>query len=309
MLRALITGINGFVGKYLAKELMGNGYLVSGIGRGDCDLSSVSYYDIDLLNSIALQRTLHEIKPEWVFHLAGIASVQYSWENPDQTFEVNVLGTINLINALKGLNTQGLVFVGSSEVYGPGKFIGEMFSEASPLNPQSPYATSKFAAESVALQLGKKVGLPIIGVRPFNHIGPGQTQGFVVPDFAREIVSAARGDRRIRVGRLDVYRDFTDVRDVVRAYRLLAEKGRPWETYNVCSGEARQLSHIMDYMCEQYGNLQVLLDEAKLRPTENIFSVGDNHKIYDITGWKPTYKLEDSLKDVLAEWQVRLSTE
>jgi len=305
-LQALITGVNGFVGKYLAKELQEKGYSVSGIGMGQFDLPDVQYKEVNITDQIALERAMKELRPDMIFHLAGVASVGHSWLDPKASFEVNVIGTINLLESLKGQDVRAIINVSSSELYGPGRRLGERFSESMPPNPQSPYATSKYASERISLQLGQMYKLPVIVTRPFNHIGIGQNEGFVVPDFARQIIEASKRDESIRVGRLDVYRDFTDVRDIVRAYRLLAEKGQQGETYNICSGEAKKISDILDLMRAERGNLSVELDESKLRPVENIYSVGDNNKIRTAVTWEPIYSIEDSLKGVLAEWENRL---
>jgi len=304
--RALITGVNGFVGKYLVQELQGKGYSLSGLGMGPFDLPGVHYKEVNILNRIELEQAIEELNPELVFHLAGLASVSHSWRDPKASFEVNVIGTINLLQSLKGRDVRSIVYVGSSEIYGPGRRVGEKFCETTAPNPQSPYATSKYAAERIALQLGQVHKLPVILTRPFNHIGVGQNEGFVVPDFARQIIEASKRDESIRVGRLDVYRDFTDVRDIVRAYRLLAEKGQAGETYNICSGVGRKISDILDLMRMEYGNLNVELDESKMRPVENIYSVGDNQKIRTAIGWEPLYPIEDSLRGILAEWEHKL---
>lgn len=305
--RALITGVNGFVGKYLVQELQEKGYSVSGIGMGPFERQGVGYQNVNLLDPQALKQALEEMKPEVIFHLAGMASVSYSWREPKAAFEVNVLGTVNLLEAVKERKLQAFVYVGSSEVYGPGRCLGEKFKETTPPNPQNPYATSKYAAERILLQLGRMYQLPVILTRPFNHIGVGQSEGFVVPDFARQIIEASKQNNPIRVGRLDVFRDFTDVRDIVRAYRLLAEKGQAGETYNLCSGEGRKISDILEIMCAEYGNLRVELDERKIRPVENIYSVGDNNKIRSAIGWEPLYPIETSLRAVLTEWEKRLA--
>ncbi|MDR3541805.1 MAG: GDP-mannose 4,6-dehydratase [Desulfosporosinus sp.] len=305
-MRALITGVNGFVGRYLVRELQGKRHSVSGIGRGPFEMEGVWYKDVNLMDREALKQAIDEINPELIFHLAGIASVSYSWREPQVAFEVNVIGTINLLEAVKERQIQSVVYVGSSEVYGPGHRLGEKFNETTSPNPQNPYATSKYSAERIMLQMGQMYKLPVILTRPFNHIGVGQNEGFVVPDFARQIIEASKRDEGIRVGRLDVYRDFTDVRDIVRAYSLLAEKGQPGETYNICSGEGRKISDILDLMRRKYGNLNVEPDESKMRPVENIYSVGDNNKIRTEIGWEPHYLIEDSLSGVLAEWEIRL---
>jgi len=304
--RALITGVNGFVGKYLVQELQEKGYSVCGIGMGPFNLAGVHYKEVNILDRLELEQAMKELNPDIVFHLAGLASVSHSWRDPKASFEVNVIGTINLLESLKWREVQSIVYVGSSEIYGPGRRIGEKFCETTSPNPQSPYATSKYAAERIALQLGQAYKLPVILTRPFNHIGVGQNEGFVVPDFARQILEASKRGESIRVGRLDVYRDLTDVRDIVRAYRLLAEKGLEGETYNICSGVGRKISDILDLMRMEYGNLNVELDESKMRPVENIYSVGDNNKIRTAIGWEPLYPIEDSLRGVLAEWEHKL---
>ncbi len=306
-MRIFITGINGFVGNYLVQYLQKSGHLVSGIGQGEMDIPGVQYEDVNILDKPALEKVIRETKPDWVFHLSGIASVQYSWLHPAETIKVNVLGTINLLEVLAGSAVKAIVIVGSSEVYGPGRHIGEMFNEEHGHNPQSPYATSKCAAESMAMQLGKMHKLPIIAVRPFNHIGVRQKLGFAVPDFAREIIEAKINKKSIRVGYLDVYRDFTDVRDVVRAYAMLADKGKAGEIYNICSGKANKMSDILDMMRTEYGNPEILIDENKFRPSENVYSVGDNTKIRMAVGWEPEISIEESLQAVLQEWENRLS--
>ncbi|WP_242833209.1 GDP-mannose 4,6-dehydratase [Desulfosporosinus acidiphilus] len=302
----MITGINGFVGKYLAKELLEYGYTVSGIGMGRFELCDNQYRDINILDKNILKQAVEELNPDLVFHLAGNASVSRSWTDPKASFDANVVGTINLLESLNGRDIKSIIIVSSSEIYGPGKLFGERFAESMPPNPQNPYATSKYAAERIALQLGQMYKLPIINTRPFNHIGVSQSEGFVVPDFARQIIEASKGDGIIRVGRLDVYRDFTDVRDIVRAYRLLAEKGLAGETYNICSGEGRKISDILQLMCTEYDDLAVQLDEKKIRPSENIYAVGDNSKIKSAVGWEPSYAIEDSLREVLNEWKNRM---
>ena len=301
--RALITGVNGFVGKYLVRELQEKGYSVSGLGMGTFDLPGVHYKEVNIMDRVGLKQAMEELNPDIVFHLAGIASVSNSWRDPKTTFEVNVIGTINLLESLKGREVRAIVYVGSSEIYGPGRRLGEKFCETTSPNPQNPYATSKYAAERIALQLGQAYKLPVILTRPFNHIGVGQNEGFVVPDFARQIIEASKRDESIRVGRLDVYRDFTDVRDIVRAYCMLGEKGQAGETYNICSGVGRKISDILDLMRAEYENLDVELDESKMRPVENIYSVGDNDKIRTAIGWEPLYPIEDSLRAVLSEWE------
>lgn len=305
-MRALITGVNGFVGKYLVKELQEKGYSVNGIGMGTFDLPGGHYKEVNIMDRIELEQAMVELNPDMVFHLAGIASVSQSWRDPKTSFEVNVIGTINLLESLKGRELRSIVYVGSSEIYGPGRRLDDKFSETTSPNPQNPYATSKYAAERIALQLGQVYKIPVIITRPFNHIGVGQNEGFVVPDFARQIIEASKRDESIRVGRLDVYRDFTDVRDIVRAYRLLAEKGQAGETYNICSGEGRTIGDILDIMRAEHGNLNVELDESKIRPVENIYSVGDNNKMQTAIGWEPLYPIQDSLRGVLAEWEKRL---
>lgn len=306
-MRALITGVNGFVGAYLVKELQEEGYSVCGIGMGLFDLPGVLYKEVNIMDRIELALAMEELDPDIVFHLAGIASVINSWRDPKASFEVNVIGTINLLESLKGREVRKIVYVGSSEVYGPGRRLGDKFSETSSPNPQNPYATSKYAAERITLQLGQMYKLPVILTRPFNHVGVGQSEGFVVPDFARQLIETSKLDGSIRVGRLDVYRDFTDVRDIVRAYRLLAEKGQAGETYNICTGIGRKIIEILDLMRTKYGNLKVELDESKIRPVENIYSVGKNDKIRAAIGWEPLYPIEESLKAVLSEWEKRLS--
>ena len=236
-MRALITGGKGFVGQWLAAHLK------------DCgDEVVVVDVETDVADGVALSKVVTEAAPEAIYHLAALTHVGESWDNPSQVLRVNVIGTAELLAAARSLARPPTVLVVSSaEVYGVVTPQQLPLDESTPTAPATPYAASKLAAEAVALQAWRGYGQPVIVVRPFNHIGPGQSPNFAVPALAKRIVEARRsGATSLRVGTLTTRRDFTDVRDVVVAYRLLIERGVPGSTYNVCSGKDVAISEVAD---------------------------------------------------------------
>lgn len=298
-MRALITGANGFVGKYLSKELLENGYEVI---RTDINGEDVRH--LNLLDQESVTRFLSECKPDYIFHLAGQAAVGLSWSIPKETFEINVCGTINLIEACHKSSVKSkLIIIGSSDQYGIVRPEDFPICETIPLNPQSPYAISKRAQEEISLLLARSYGLEIVLTRSFNHIGAGQRKGFVVSDFSSQIVEIEAGKREpvISVGNLSARRDFTDVRDVVRAYRLLAKKGRSGEIYNVGSGKAISILEILDLLIKlSKTEIKVFQDPEKLRYVDVPLIVCNPEKIKRDTGWEPKYNISDTLKNVLS---------
>ncbi|GHV08638.1 GDP-mannose 4,6-dehydratase [Clostridia bacterium] len=289
--RALITGGGGFVGRHLRNELEASGYTVFGIDR-----IADSYNDIiDLLDKSALADYVRAKKPDVIFHLAAQSSVALSWTNPADTFNLNVCATINLLDAVKSERPHSsVVIVGTSSQYDAklGKII-----ETDPQNPQDPYGISKKAQEEMARLYAKAYNLRVCMTRSFNHIGPGQRRGFLVPDLCAGIKA-----RKLKVGNLEAIRDFTDVRDVVRAYRLLAEQGKSGEAYNVGSGKGLKISEILQMLISLAGcEIKIEQDEAKLRPLDNPIAVCDNTKLRETTGWTPEISLEQSLRDSFSE--------
>jgi GDP-4-dehydro-6-deoxy-D-mannose reductase len=294
-MRALITGGEGFVGQWLATHLKSLG-----------DEVAVIDIETDVADGAAVRRVMADVAPEAVYHLAAMTHVGESWENPSEVLRVNVLGTAEILAAARatGGNTRVLV-VSSAEVYGVVTPDQLPLGEDTPTAPASPYAASKLAAEAVALQAWRGYGQPVVIVRPFNHIGPGQSPNFFVPALAKRIVEARRsGTRSLRVGTLTTRRDFTDVRDVVTAYRLLIESGVPGEVYNVCSGRDVAMSEVAAQLLELAGaDLTLETDPALVRPVDVPVLRGDPTRLREVTGWQSVVPLATTLADVLASWE------
>jgi GDP-4-dehydro-6-deoxy-D-mannose reductase len=262
--------------------------------------------ETDVADGAAVRRVMADVAPEAVYHLAAMTHVGESWENPSEVLRVNVLGTAEILAAARatGGNARVLV-VSSAEVYGVVTPDQLPLGEDIPTAPASPYAASKLAAEAVALQAWRGYGQPVVIVRPFNHIGPGQSPNFFVPALAKRIVEARRsGTRSLRVGTLTTRRDFTDVRDVVTAYRLLIESGVPGEVYNVCSGRDVAMSEVAAQLLELAGaDLTLETDPALVRPVDVPVLRGDPTRLREVTGWQSVVPLATTLADVLASWE------
>lgn len=262
---------------------------------------------MDLRDSIAVTKSVREIKPDIVVHLAGQSSVPESFSDPMLTYDVNFLGTFNLLCALKESGFKGcMLYVGSGEVYGLVDPVQMPIVENCPLKPRNPYAVSKLAAESLCYQWSQTESFKIVLVRPFNHIGPGQSERFVVSDFAKQVVEIKRRMRlpKIFVGDIDVTRDFTDVRDVVRAYTLLLKYGVNGEVYNVCSGKEQSVRSILEMLIKLSDvTAEAVQDQSRLRKSEQRRIVASYEKLHRTTGWQPAFSLEQTLQDVLTGWE------
>lgn len=303
-MRALITGSQGFVGKYLRQELEASGYEVIGLDvqPGENTIQA------DLLNPEQLAATVRQAKPDAVFHLAGQADVAKSWKIPQKTMEINVIAAVNLMEAVRAFDPSvRMVMVGSSDQYGNLGEAGRLVSEQLETNPQTPYAVSKKAQEEMARVYVRAYGMNICMTRSFNHGGAGQRLGFLIPDFASGIVKVERGEAKsLKVGNLTSRRDFTHVRDVVRAYRMIAEKGKPGEVYNVGSGVTYSAREILDKLCEMADcPIPVEQDPARMRPSDTPVICCDHSKLTHDTGWQPQIPLEDILSDTLCCWRGR----
>jgi GDP-4-dehydro-6-deoxy-D-mannose reductase len=298
-MRALITGASGFVGRHLTDHLTSRGDEVIGSDRseGGPDLSDLPGWE----------RLCAEVKPEVVYHLAGDADVGGSWHHPVETFRANAEGTLNLLLAARSAGVQRVLNVGSADVYGRVPPDQLPITESHPLVPLSPYAASKIAADYLGLQATLGYGFEVIRVRAFNHIGPGQSEHFVAPAIAMNIArNELDGSDTIPVGNLTPQRDLTDVRDVVRAYRLLIESGEPGEVYNVCSGAAVAISDIGAQLLELATHPMRLVDDpARQRPVDLPILVGDNSKLTGQTGWRPEIPLSTTLKDLMEDCRSR----
>lgn len=264
--------------------------------------------EIDIAEPGALSPKLAAAAPEVIYHLAALTHVGRSWEEPAETFRVNVLGTIELLEAVRALGSPcRVVLISSAEVYGAGD--GGVLDEAAALRPVTPYAASKVAAEFAGLQSFLGRGIHTVIARPFNHVGPGQAEFFVVSALARRIVEAEQsGDHVVRVGNLAAQRDFTDVRDVVRAYRELAEFGVAGEVYNVCSGFTRPVAELFDVLREHSTtSIEAKVDDQLFRPVDVERIVGSSKKLESLSGWTPAIPLEETVIDVLDDWRRRLT--
>jgi GDP-4-dehydro-6-deoxy-D-mannose reductase len=293
-MRALITGGKGFVGQWLAAHLKDHG-----------DEVAVIDLETDVADGTAVRRVLHDVAPDAIYHLAAMTHVGESWEDPSQVLRVNVLGTAEVLAAARTRPQARVLVVSSAEVYGVVGPEQLPLGESTPTAPASPYAASKLAAEAVALQAWRGYRQPVIVVRPFNHIGPGQSPNFFVPALAKRIVEARRsGAGSLRVGTLTTRRDFTDVRDVVVAYRLLIERGAPGEVYNVCSGRDVAMSEVAAQLLALAGaDLTLETDPELVRPVDVPVLRGDAGRLRAATGWQPSIPLATTLADVLASWE------
>ena len=303
-MRVLVTGSSGFVGRHLVRHLVESGHeplcfdLIEPVGG---QTASLRTHIGDLQDVAGIAQHVRTLKPDGCIHLGGIAFVPMGWTDPGLVFSVNVTGTINLLEAFRAeAPAARMVVVTSSEVYGmtPRK---EVITEKHPLTPSNLYGVSKMAADLSAQLYAKRYNMPIVVARPLNHIGPGQSPRFVTSAFAEQLIDIAHGKKKpaMRVGNLETERDFTDVRDVARAYRLLLEKGRPGEAYNITSGTRVRIRTVLDQLCELAGvHPQIDVDPQLYRPTDSS-PVIETVKIREEAGWRPEIPLRTTLQDIL----------
>ena len=301
-MRALITGSRGFVGGYLRKELEVHGYTVFGLDIA-ADEQTIAG---DITNPEQLRDILRAVQPDVIFHLAGQANVALSWQIPQKTFELNAIGLINLLEALRQEKPGArVVGVGSSDQYGNLGALGQNVTEETQMKPQSPYAVTKKAQEEIAAVYARAYGIQICMTRSFNHAGAGQKRGFMIPDFASGIARVESGKAEfLLVGNLSAQRDFTHVKDIVRAYRLLAEQGKSGEVYNIGSQVVYSAQEILDRLCAMATcEIPVRQDPAKMRPSDTPVICCDHSKLTRDTGWVPEIGMDVILKEVLEEWR------
>ena len=300
-MRVLVTGSKGFVGHWLIAHLEGEGDEVVGVDT-----------EVDITGPAGLTEAVVDAEPDAICHLAALASVGASWGDRHATYEVNTLGTANLLDAaLACARRPRVLLISSSEVYGRVSPSDLPLDEDRPFAPVSPYAASKAAAEIIGLQAWLGAGLEVVRARPFNHTGPGQRPDFVVPALAQQVAAALRGGAdRLETGNLEARRDISDVRDVVRAYRRLLVDGAAGEVYNVCRGQSVSISHVAERLLALAGaDLPIVVDPARVRPVEIPDLRGDRRRIGAATGWQPEIALDDTLADVLSYWQNRTTGE
>jgi GDP-4-dehydro-6-deoxy-D-mannose reductase len=301
--QVLITGAEGFVGAYLTAHLAAAypAWRVTGTMRDEAGAGS-PLVRCDLRDADAAIMVVRAVRPGMVVHLAGQSNVPASFADPEATLTNNIIGTLHLLDACRAHAPDArLLIVSSNEVYGPTPPEAQPLREDRPLRPVNPYAVSKAAQEMLALQYAHSYGLDVIVARPFNHIGPGQTDRFVVGAFARQIVEVERGARRvISVGNLDAERDFTDVRDVVRAYALLLDRGGRAIAIAAVLETLRGLAQV---------NVAIEQDPDRLRPSDVPVMIGDTTRLRRATGWEPEIPLVQSLGETLTWWRANLATE
>jgi len=312
-LRAFITGISGFVGGHLAEYLLSHtDWEVYGLSRHrpqEAWVESIGFFQEDALDYHALRAVLEEVKPHYIFHLAAQSFVPLSWADPWGVFENNVRAQLNLLQAVVELELPSrILVVGSNEEYGIVSPDELPIRETHPLRPATPYAVSKVAQDLLGLQYHLHHGLETVRVRPFNHIGPRQSERFVASSLAKQIAEIEAGLRPpvIKVGNLEARRDFTDVRDVVRAYHLVLTRGEVGEVYNVGSGVAHSIRELLDVLLSlSKARVQVKVDPELLRPLDTPVSFCDFSRLRQATGWEPTIPFERSLEDILNYWRRR----
>jgi len=273
-------------------------------------VAGIDYCKADIRDADEIAAVIRATNPEWIFHLAGVSSVAASWNNPRHAFEVNVVGSYNVFEAaMRQPSPPRILNVSTAQVYAP---ADAALTEASPTCPDNPYAATKAMAELLMVQHRSSRSGGIATVRAFNHTGPGQSPSYVLPSFAKQLAQMEAGlcAPVLKVGDINVKRDFTDVRDVVVAYCELLEKGKTGEIYNVCSGHAVVLADLLRELQKNSGvAVDIETDPARLRANEPPLMVGDPGKIMRDIGWTPRISLENTIKDLLAYWRTRIRPE
>jgi GDP-4-dehydro-6-deoxy-D-mannose reductase len=316
-MRVLITGITGFVGSHMAECALAEGAQVFGSTRWRSKTdniehlrSKVTFIESDLRDLSSVRALLEISVPDYVVHLAAQSFVGVSWHAPAETLTTNIISQVNLLEALRGLKmSPRFLAAGSSEEYGL-VLEGELpIKETNPLRPLSPYAVSKVTQDMMAYQYFKSYGLPIVRTRAFNHEGPRRGDVFVTSNFARQVAEIEAGMREpvVYVGDLTPRRDYSDVRDIVRGYWLLLERGEPGEVYNLCSGRSWSIQQVLDFVLNlsTVKGITVKTDPARLRPSDVMILEGDPTKMHKATGWKVEIPFERTLTELLDYWRQR----
>lgn len=312
-MRVLITGASGFVGGHLARHLSHQGHEVLGISRSalapNTSAAFAATFCADVRDVDTLRRVISDVRPEAIVHLAAQSSVGASFADVDDTYAVNLLGSVHLFAAVhQAVPRTRILWVGSSDEYGAVDAKDIPVSESVPLRPISPYGVSKAAADLAAYQWTRRYGMDIVRVRPFNSTGPGQAPRFICADFARQIVAAERRDEPavVQAGALDVVRDFLDVRDMVAALAEVLAKGASGDVYNVCSGVGRTPRQVAESLLavSRHGG-RVEVSAQRLRPAEIPVLLGSAAKLQAVSRWQPRIAWEQTLADVLDDWRSR----
>lgn len=317
-MRVLITGITGFAGSHLAEYCLGRADVeVFGTARWRSRMDNVEgiindivLIDCDLKDSVAVRHCLSEVRPDYIFHLAAQSFVPTSWKAPVETMTTNVVGQINIFEAMRELKLESRVQLAcSSEEYGMVYEDEIPIKETNPLRPLSPYGVSKVAQDLLGYQYHQSYGVHTVRTRGFNHTGPRRGDVFVSSNFSRQIAMVEKGKQEpvLRVGNLEARRDFTDVRDMIRGYWVALEKGEPGEVYNIGSGTDVTIRHMLDILLGfSEIEIEVRQDPERMRPSDVEVLRADNTKFCGLTGWKPEIPLEKTLEDLLDYWRERV---
>lgn len=313
MNRLLIIGGSGFVGGHLISEMKSEleyEIHVTVLPNEYIERDDVAVHRLDITNEFQVKELIHEVRPDAVIHLAALSSVGLSWKRPCLTVNININGVLHVLNAIrKECKDAKVLLIGTSEEYGIIQEKCNPIEEEMPTNPQNIYAVTKNAQNQIGKLFSKAYGMNIVMTRSFNHIGPNQALGFVMSDFCKQAVDAEKGtgSQTISVGNLSARRDFTDVRDVVRAYRLLLQKGVSGETYNVGTGKAIEIRQLLDLIISKAKvKIKVEIDEQKFRPIDVPVIEANTKKIYELTGWKPKIPLSQTIDDTLEFYRKRI---
>jgi GDP-4-dehydro-6-deoxy-D-mannose reductase len=312
-MRILITGASGFAGSHLAEYALSQGADVFGIALDKAFPGGVTGYQADLTQPRVAESLVKDVRPERVFHLAALVPSSGVQLAPDRLFTVNVLGTLRLLEAVQRLApTARTLVVSSAAVYGPLPAECQPIDEGAPLNPVTAYATSKAMQEMLAGLYNTAHGLPVMRARTFNQTGPRETPGLVGATLARQVAEIEAGRRAPEISLLyqSTQRDFTDVRDVVRAYWLILDRGTPGAAYNVCSGKPHSIGDVLHLLLAMAGlsGVQIIERERQLLPGDVALSLGNPTRLMTDTGWQPLIPLEQSLSDLLDEWRARVKS-
>lgn len=316
-MQVLITGAGGFVGGHLASYIQATNPDVNIYGTILYETEKPSEhitksYQVDLKHYDLVRDMLADCQPDRIYHLAAQAFVPRSFQDPWETLENNIRGQLNIIQACLELDIRPrLLIISSAEIYGAVTTEQMPMDESTPIRPTNPYSVSKVTQDMLGLQFFLSHNMPIMRARAFNHIGPGQNSRFVAPAFATQIakIEANQQEPFIYVGNLEAQRDFTDVRDIVRAYHLIVENGIPGQAYNVASGKAYSIQYLLDTLLGYSDiNIDVRVDPDRLRPVDVPIIRGDHSKLHHDTGWQPTISFEETLKNVLDDCRQRMKT-
>ena len=315
--KALITGITGFAGSHLAELLLQEQVEVHGIQRWRSKSDNINqirdkitFHEADLLDAHSLYKVIDEVQPNYIFHLAAQSYVQSSWASPSNTLEVNIIGTVHLFEAVRNSNLEIPIQIAcSSEEYGKVLKDELPINENNPLRPLSPYAVSKLAMDYLGYQYYESYGLKVIRTRGFNHTGPRRGDVFSESTFAKQIAEIEKGlhEPIVYVGNLDAVRDYTDVRDMVKAYYIAVKKCEPGEAYNIATGAGWKIKDVLNLLLSlSKVKIKIVSDKDRMRPSDVEVLIGDSSKFRKKTGWKPEIPFEKTMEDLLNYWREKV---